>query len=777
MSETSSIRVTEFTVGWICALTDEFIAARQMLDEQYEIDIPESHLDTNVYTCGRIGRHRVVIACLPQGRYGQASTFKLASGMMTTFPSIKVALLVGIGGGAPNLNVKGRDIRLGDIVVGTAVLQYTSGKRTHYGLENFYPVRYMDSKLLGHSQILEALIHEDKLNIQRAAEEMIKKNEKNAIFQRPDPESDRLYESDYVHAGKACDCLNIHSEGQSHVVNRKPRKGDLVQVHVGKIGSADQVMKDASTRDQLANAHDIICFEMECAALVDNLRCITIRGICDYSDSHKNDRWHGYAAAVAAVYAKALLEIMPSLEVEGPRGITQQIQESIDNVAKRVTELEGQGGQKDKLRITEEAVESLRDGINLIEKEQKEILKTRQHHSDQLREMQEQHRQLCESLQGLDQIIDQRIAASTDELRQEWQTLKKSVDKQSSRLKKLKKKFAQCNQAIEGTSSVLQIIGDTIGIKGVSDAGKITGGINNVLQSTIAGNSRSKSPGHPSTQPSGNGEDRATDPLHQVLPERQFFSKSNLRFRGLLKSPSTSIALRQSERNEREDSQIQAGGTIPRIKTQASPQTHRYGPDRAAVRISSVSVSSEFSNDRASELPKRYGAMNGNAENGRSSRSSVISFQSQLTADIDNRSEDSTNVRDEDPDRPTRSPPSWSTVRKPSAFQPLNRQIRQDRLEVQRLNMNAQTTRTSTEGSSLSLRWQQTSHSSVNKDTNGVLSSYTPRAPGSRYSSTRQNQGAVDANSRHPPDETYQAEAEPTLSFAERRALFEQMAR
>ncbi|KAJ9302823.1 hypothetical protein DTO271G3_197 [Paecilomyces variotii] len=561
MSETSSIRVTEFTVGWICALTDEFIAARQMLDEHYEIDIAKSHLDDNVYTFGRIGRHRVVIASLPQGRYGQASTFKVASGMMATFPSIKIGLLVGIGGGAPNLNVEGRDIRLGDIVVGTAVVQYTSGKRTHHGLENFYPVRYMDSNLLGHSQILEAHIFEDKLNLQRAAEEMIKRTGK-AKFQRPDPESDRLYESDYVHAGKACDCLGIHSKCQSHVVDREPRKGnDLVQVHVGKIGSADQVMKDASTRDQLANAHDIICFEMECAALVDNLRCITIRGICDYSDSHKNDRWHGYAAAVAAVYAKALLDVMPSLEMEGPRGVTQQIQESIDNVAKRVTELEGQGGQKDKLRITEEAVESLRDGINLIEKEQQELMKTSQDHSDQLREMQEQHRQLCESLQGLDQIIDQRIASSTDELRQEWQTLKKDVNKQSSRLETLRRGFAQCNGAIEGTSSVLQLIGDTIGNKGVSDAGKITGGINNVLQGTISGSTRSKSPGHASTQ---RGEDRATDHLHHFLPPKDVLSKGNLRLKNLLKS-ATSISIRRSGHSGREDSQIQTGVSLPQM--------------------------------------------------------------------------------------------------------------------------------------------------------------------------------------------------------------------
>ena len=35
--------------------------------------------------------------------------------------------------------------------------------------------------------------------------------------------------------------------------------------------------------------------------------CLVIRGICDYSDSHKNKRWQSYAAATAAAYAKELL--------------------------------------------------------------------------------------------------------------------------------------------------------------------------------------------------------------------------------------------------------------------------------------------------------------------------------------------------------------------------------------------------------------------------------------------------------------------------------------
>jgi hypothetical protein len=37
-----------------------------------------------------------------------------------------------------------------------------------------------------------------------------------------------------------------------------------------------------------------------------------IRGICDYADSHKTSDWQGYAALVAAAYAKAVLHnVMP----------------------------------------------------------------------------------------------------------------------------------------------------------------------------------------------------------------------------------------------------------------------------------------------------------------------------------------------------------------------------------------------------------------------------------------------------------------------------------
>src|SRR4051812_340762 len=120
-----------YTIGWICAISTELIAAQAFLDEKYEG--PE-HLppnDDNDYTLGRIGKHNVVIAVLPDGEYGIASASSVAKDMLRSFPNIRLGLMVGIGGGAPS---KKHDIRLGDIVVGSpldgngGVFQYDFGK-------------------------------------------------------------------------------------------------------------------------------------------------------------------------------------------------------------------------------------------------------------------------------------------------------------------------------------------------------------------------------------------------------------------------------------------------------------------------------------------------------------------------------------------------------------------------------------------------------------------------------------------------------------------------
>jgi nucleoside phosphorylase len=107
---------------------------------------------------------------------------------------------------------------------------------------------------------------------------------------------------------KSCD--------QERLVQRKPRPTNVPAIHYGLIGSANRVMRHGVTREKLRQVRDIICFEMEAAGLMDSFPCLVIRGICDYSDTHKNENWQPYAAAVAAAYAKELLGVIPPVQVD-----------------------------------------------------------------------------------------------------------------------------------------------------------------------------------------------------------------------------------------------------------------------------------------------------------------------------------------------------------------------------------------------------------------------------------------------------------------------------
>lgn len=82
-------------------------------------------------------------------------------------------------------------------------------------------------------------------------------------------------------------------------------------------------MKDALVRDQLSKEKDVLCFEMEAAGLMNHFPCLVIRGICNYSDTHTNKEWQGYAAMAAAAYTKDLLYRIAPNKVEAARKIAE----------------------------------------------------------------------------------------------------------------------------------------------------------------------------------------------------------------------------------------------------------------------------------------------------------------------------------------------------------------------------------------------------------------------------------------------------------------------
>ncbi|EWC45662.1 hypothetical protein DRE_05223 [Drechslerella stenobrocha 248] len=297
----------DYTIGWICAIPVEMAAARAMLDSVHD-DLGNTPDDYNAYLFGAVGDHNVVIACLPAGDYGTTNAALVASQMRSSFPSIQSYLMVGVGGGVPGVTA---DIRLGDVVISTptgkypGVIRYKFGKTVASG--RFEPSGVLNKppfQLLAAVSKLRAKRMVEGCKISSFLSEALEKCPDTAAqFAYPGRHRDILYESEYDHVGgdtcNQCD--------PSKLTVRLARPTDDPVSHYGLIASGDEVMKHGGTRDRISQEYGICCFEMEAAGLMDRFPCLVIRGICDYSDSHKNKHWQGYAAAVAAAYAKELL--------------------------------------------------------------------------------------------------------------------------------------------------------------------------------------------------------------------------------------------------------------------------------------------------------------------------------------------------------------------------------------------------------------------------------------------------------------------------------------
>ncbi|KAK2684582.1 hypothetical protein QWA68_016369, partial [Fusarium oxysporum] len=321
----------KYTVGWICAIATEYLAAQLFLDEEHEGPEFVSDNDSNNYTLGKIGKHNVVIAVLPHGEYGISSAAGVAKDMLNSFPNVRFGLMVGIGGGAPTPE---HDIRLGDVVVSASshgkggVFQYDFGKAVQG--QEFQETGFLNQP----PTILRTAVHGLLTQYKRKGHKLDKHINDILVenprlkreFQRPESSTDRLYRSSKVHPpDDQSSCVKACGDDPSTLVVRPGRTEyeDNPTIHYGLIASSNRLMKDALTRDALAAKKSVLCFEMEAAGLMNHFPCLVIRGICDYSDSHKNKEWQGFAAMMAAAYAKDLLRQIPPNKVEAEKPVSE----------------------------------------------------------------------------------------------------------------------------------------------------------------------------------------------------------------------------------------------------------------------------------------------------------------------------------------------------------------------------------------------------------------------------------------------------------------------
>lgn len=346
----------DFQIALICALPLKCDAVEALFDEFWEDDdtYGKAAGDPNAYSMGRIGIHNVVLAFMPG--MGKGASASVAASFRSSFPGIKLGLVVGICGGVPNSRDEEKEILLGDVIVSTGLVQFDFGRQNS---DKVVRKDTLEDNLGRPNQEIRAFLK--KMEGLRARTRLanhtllyLKEICAKEGFERskyPGPEEDKLYAPSYRHKhhdlttcsicakckskdDEVCDialqssCVDLKCDENQQICRNRLQKAnqaanrsakeaashgeaDVIHkplIHFGLIASGDLVMKSGYHRDEIAAREKVIAFEMEGAGVWDNFPTVVIKSVCDYADSHQNKKWQRYAAATAAACMKAFLK-------------------------------------------------------------------------------------------------------------------------------------------------------------------------------------------------------------------------------------------------------------------------------------------------------------------------------------------------------------------------------------------------------------------------------------------------------------------------------------
>jgi nucleoside phosphorylase len=279
----------DFHIAIICALPLEGDAIEDLFDHHYTTDgytphewTREAAGDPNAYSFRTMGAHNIVLAYMPG--MGKSHGAAVAAFCRSSFPKIKMALVVSICGGAPN-TPEGREVRLGDVIVSSGVVQHDFVRRHGEGV------------LVPKDTLLDNL-GRPSMEVRALLAQLVRQRRKRI--------SDRLLEHLGVVVGKLGTESRYPMERGAGWLTEEAHEP---AIHIGLVASGDQVMRSAEVRDRMFREKGVSAFKMESCGVWDTFSsCLVVKGVADYADSYKNKKWQTYAAATAASCAKALLE-------------------------------------------------------------------------------------------------------------------------------------------------------------------------------------------------------------------------------------------------------------------------------------------------------------------------------------------------------------------------------------------------------------------------------------------------------------------------------------
>ncbi|XP_061711243.1 uncharacterized protein LOC133520667 isoform X2 [Cydia pomonella] len=306
------------SIAIITALYCEKQAVDAMMDNQETFVRYTTVGESNVYTLGTIGAHRVVTTKLPSvGRTREAMT---AAGNTTTrllgiFQKVEYVFLVGVGGGVPHYTDYERHVRLGDVVVSTPAADLTDksvyvfcekAERNEKGGWDYEVKPYKpDSFLL--QDIALRLMRSHAPWDSYVNEGLERLRGVPGRWEAPLGGSDRLT----MDVGNGAFIEVSHPAPSGDQVDR----GGL-RVHCAPVAGGRAVSCAGEARAAFAAHARAQAYDCELDAVLDSVKgnrkdCfVSIRGISDYRDGTRGKEWQPHAALAAAAVMKAIVAAM-----------------------------------------------------------------------------------------------------------------------------------------------------------------------------------------------------------------------------------------------------------------------------------------------------------------------------------------------------------------------------------------------------------------------------------------------------------------------------------
>lgn len=308
------------TIAIITAQYCEKLAVDAMLENKETFVRYTTVGESNVYTLGNIGAHRIVSTKLPSvgsTREAMTAAGNTTTRLLGTFQKVDYVFIVGLAGGIPHYTDYKKHVRLGDVVIAAVsdqikssldALGRTNAKPYCYvyngqgDLKTYYPV---DDCLqaIGKSLQLnddgkkpwEVYIKEGLINLN---------NRSDNDFSRPSPNTDKLY----MNIGNK-DVIEVAHPVDQDDVDGVPQ----TRIHVGPIGSGYDLIKSDSLRTQYSQEYGLVATDVEMNSVLDSIvgNCrdsfILVKGVSDYKDGTTSKKWQNYASLAAAAVMKTII--------------------------------------------------------------------------------------------------------------------------------------------------------------------------------------------------------------------------------------------------------------------------------------------------------------------------------------------------------------------------------------------------------------------------------------------------------------------------------------